>query len=849
MASLALSEFEPFICYLLCVQLFILLFFFLNPILNFTPNNSQAVYLIWFYCFVIQMDGPNEKKRKKRKKSLNSRKGQEKLRKQNYLSHKALQTPDQPVEALQETPILGTPQLTPDHTNEAPQGTLDYTHEAPVSSLLAQPASVSRKKRRKSLSHRKGQEKLRKLNYSTHKAPQQTPDDLPEAPLVTPGHALETPHLTPDHPPEAPFVISGHTLETPHHPPEAPLVIPGHVLDTPRLTPLVIGHTLEAPNPTPGHPPEAPLVILGHDLNIPHLTPDHPLEAPLVVPGHVLETSQQTQDHPPETPLVIPGHTPETSQHTQDHPPETPLVIPGHTPETSQQTQDHPPETPLVIPGHTPETSQQTQDHSPETPLVIPGHTPETSQQTQDHPPETPLVIPGHTPETSQQTQDHPPETPLVIPGHTPETSHLTSDHPPETLQVILDNTLETPHLTSGHPPEAPQVTQDQPADPSPEAPQSGNFANIKIDLENCDLGDFKMILDKGDRLIIASFYDGTVPTVKMAITVSLDGNVSLHVHNREVTRSHDIWNYLPRNCSVSQYVQCLIQRIQHYSVCVGNPDEDMINLTPVGCGLSLPDSVGLGAYREGDFHATCGNLSYSSTIRHTECDLLVEGVRCSKCRRVRDGLRARRTRQRQRSNGEMKKSTPNIFLSPEEKDIKLTRLNRHQKSLKRRILVLEDKVARLEEKVKKDIEQQGESLSNDNCDDLLNIMKDSRSYIMKTFGPDSFQRIFFEQQVKYNELRSKKSMRWHPSIIRWCLYLRSKSSKAYDGISVAVRYKKSISIIETVISIDYRYIDFLASYFSDRSRGIDRVGDNWRTVNASTNPHISDQLRTEYAC
>ena len=73
-----------------------------------------------------------------------------------------------------------------------------------------------------------------------------------------------------------------------------------------------------------------------------------------------------------------------------------------------------------------------------------------------------------------------------------------------------------------------------------------------------------------------------------------------------------------------------------------------------------------------------------------------------------------------------------------------------------------------------------------------------------------------------------------------------------YTGCSVAVRYKKSISIIETVISIDYRYIDFLASYFSDRSRGIDRVGDNWRTVNTSANPHISDQLtelRTEYTC
>ena len=73
--------------------------------------------------------------------------------------------------------------------------------------------------------------------------------------------------------------------------------------------------------------------------------------------------------------------------------------------------------------------------------------------------------------------------------------------------------------------------------------------------------------------------------------------------------------------------------------------------------------------------------------------------------------------------------------------------------------------------------------------------------------------------------------------------------TNTYIGHSVAVRYKKSISIIETVISIDYRYIDFLASYFIDRSRGLDRVGDNWRTVNTSANPHISDQLRTEHAC
>ena len=88
------------------------------------------------------------------------------------------------------------------------------------------------------------------------------------------------------------------------------------------------------------------------------------------------------------------------------------------------------------------------------------------------------------------------------------------------------------------------------------------------------------------------------------------------------------------------------------------------------------------------------------------------------------------------------------------------------------------------------------------------------------------------------------------PSIRIMCINFNAKTQ--ITRISVAVRYKKSISIIETVISIDYRYIDFLASYFSDRSRGIDRVGDNWRTVNTSANPHISDQLtelRTEYTC
>ena len=46
-------------------------------------------------------------------------------------------------------------------------------------------------------------------------------------------------------------------------------------------------------------------------------------------------------------------------------------------------------------------------------------------------------------------------------------------------------------------------------------------------------------------------------------------------------------------------------------------------------------------------------------------------------------------------------------------------------------------------------------------------MMKESERHIMKKFGENYFQRVFFEQQVKYNELRDKKGMRWLPSIIR----------------------------------------------------------------------------------
>ena len=71
-----------------------------------------------------------------------------------------------------------------------------------------------------------------------------------------------------------------------------------------------------------------------------------------------------------------------------------------------------------------------------------------------------------------------------------------------------------------------------------------------------------------------------------------------------------------------------------------------------------------------------------------------------------------------------------------------------------------------------------------------------------------------------WSRWRGKRPRHSHECATHNFMYLLRGPCAKFIVISVAVWYKKSISIIETVILINYRYIDFLASYFSDRSRG-----------------------------
>ena len=60
-------------------------------------------------------------------------------------------------------------------------------------------------------------------------------------------------------------------------------------------------------------------------------------------------------------------------------------------------------------------------------------------------------------------------------------------------------------------------------------------------------------------------------------------------------------------------------------------------------------------------------------------------------------------------------------------------------------------------------------------------MVSEHESEIKAAYPEGSFQWVFWDEQVKASTFKDKRSMKWHPMFIRWCLYLRHVSGKAYE--------------------------------------------------------------------
>ena len=170
--------------------------------------------------------------------------------------------------------------------------------------------------------------------------------------------------------------------------------------------------------------------------------------------------------------------------------------------------------------------------------------------------------------------------------------------------------------------------------------------------------------------------------------------------------------------------------------------------------------------------HDTLGH----STIRHSGCELLLKSsyssTRCPKCEGHRKSLHAMLSRKAKESPSDQASPSSHSNFRYLSSPVKVDRLSRTHASLRQ----AKQHVERLKKKIEVLNEVQGVTMDSVTHDDLQAIAKENTTGIHEKYPPNSFQRLFWDQQQQAGSVRDARSMRWHPLMVKWCLYLRHVS-------------------------------------------------------------------------
>ena len=203
--------------------------------------------------------------------------------------------------------------------------------------------------------------------------------------------------------------------------------------------------------------------------------------------------------------------------------------------------------------------------------------------------------------------------------------------------------------------------------------------------------------------------------------------------------------NPVPSQCQIlkdfpprvsSEFVSNLIDTILGSNICSGNYEERFIALASARKGKFLSVSGDIVALLDESFCVQLNGIQYSSTIRHRDCHLLVNGLICTPCNKFRDTLRSLSSRSNQ-----LVLRTPSLYtnirwLKTPQKTARLMSLRKAIKTKNRQLKQLRMKLSAI---VQEDGVQVDEQLQRD-----LEKIADVDSLV----EGDDFKRIFWEQQV-----------------------------------------------------------------------------------------------------
>ncbi|XP_065894386.1 uncharacterized protein [Dysidea avara] len=282
------------------------------------------------------------------------------------------------------------------------------------------------------------------------------------------------------------------------------------------------------------------------------------------------------------------------------------------------------------------------------------------------------------------------------------------------------------------------------------------------------------------DPLIICKLViqgeEATAVAVIATIVVSSDFHWTLMWRTQQVdTTVNPLFSGVPEKIQLVDDMEKVLTLIDSAEVCVGNPDEKFLDLWH---------------YRSTTLNQISGSCpgyldtfkKSSPTIRSNNCQLFLTtdnrsgNVRCSACSSYRSTLIVQHQRYKSRPPDDESTHATHITYGCQPVPVLVTRLGGLAKEYRN----LSKQNDRLKERIAVYCESNGIEVDDDMHKDLKEIASQSTSFL-DDLPPDSFKKIFWNQQIEAASKKDARSMRWHPLIIRWCLHLRHRSGGAYE--------------------------------------------------------------------
>ena len=174
-----------------------------------------------------------------------------------------------------------------------------------------------------------------------------------------------------------------------------------------------------------------------------------------------------------------------------------------------------------------------------------------------------------------------------------------------------------------------------------------------------------------------------------------------------------------------------------------------------------------------------------SNTIWHVNCQYLLEssGERCTNCSTFRNNtLQRELNHMKERENKENHDaSSPSRhvnyhFLSTPKRNEWMVQLHKAVHAKTKSLEALRKGISRI-------LQSNSVKMDSEVHNDLLSIMKSYTSAVTDKFGEDSFQALFWHQQLQALSVNNLRSMRWHLVMVKWYLLLHRSSSKGYEMV------------------------------------------------------------------